>query len=137
MSDSLATPSTVAPWAPLSMGFPRQEYWSGLPFPSPGDLPTQRSSPRFQDWQSSLPLNHQGSPFYQPWLCFQQLWKIVWQFLKKLNIELCYEQTILHLGQYTKTIESRNSSTHLDTHIHNSVIRNCQEVETTQVSMDR
>ena len=25
--------------APLSMGFPRQEYWSGLPFPSPGDLP--------------------------------------------------------------------------------------------------
>ena len=28
----------VAPQAPLSMGFPRQEYWSGLPFPSPGDL---------------------------------------------------------------------------------------------------
>ena len=30
---------TVARQAPLSMGFPRQEYWSGLPFPSPGDLP--------------------------------------------------------------------------------------------------
>ena len=30
---------TVAQPAPLSMGFPRQEYWSGLPFPSPGDLP--------------------------------------------------------------------------------------------------
>ena len=30
---------TVACQAPLSMGFPRQEYWSGLPFPSPGDLP--------------------------------------------------------------------------------------------------
>ena len=34
-----ATPRTVAYQAPLSMGFSRQEYWSGLPFPSPGDLP--------------------------------------------------------------------------------------------------
>ena len=33
------TPWTVAHQAPLSMGFSRQEYWSGLPFPSPGDLP--------------------------------------------------------------------------------------------------
>ena len=35
----LATPWTVAYQDPLSMGFSRQEYWSGLPFPSPGDLP--------------------------------------------------------------------------------------------------
>ena len=35
----LATPWTVAYQAPLSMGFSRQEYWSGLPFPFPGDLP--------------------------------------------------------------------------------------------------
>ena len=34
-----ATPWTVALQATLSMGFSRQEYWSGLPFPSPGDLP--------------------------------------------------------------------------------------------------
>ena len=33
------TPWTVACQAPLSIGFPRQEYWSELPFPSPGDLP--------------------------------------------------------------------------------------------------
>ena len=39
MSNSFATPWTVAHQAPLSMGFSRQEYWSGLPFPSPGDLP--------------------------------------------------------------------------------------------------
>ena len=39
MSDSFAAPWTVACQAPLSMGFPRQEYWSKLPFPSPGDLP--------------------------------------------------------------------------------------------------
>ena len=36
---TVATPWTVALQAPLSMGFLRQEYWSGLPFPSPGDLP--------------------------------------------------------------------------------------------------
>ena len=34
-----ATPWTIACQAPLSMGFSRQEYWSGLPFPSPGDIP--------------------------------------------------------------------------------------------------
>ena len=39
MSDSSATPWTVAHQAPLSMGSSRQEYWSGLPFPSPRDLP--------------------------------------------------------------------------------------------------
>ena len=37
MSDSFGTLWTVAHEAPLSMEFPRQEYWSGLPFPSPGD----------------------------------------------------------------------------------------------------
>ena len=40
------TPWTVAPQAPLSMGFSRQEYWSGLPFPSPGDLPDPGIEPR-------------------------------------------------------------------------------------------
>ena len=38
MSDSV-TPQTIAHQASLSRGFSRQEYWSGLPFPSPGDLP--------------------------------------------------------------------------------------------------
>ena len=38
-SDSLKTPWTIAHQAPLSMEVSRQEYWSGLPFPSPGDLP--------------------------------------------------------------------------------------------------
>ena len=40
-----ATPWTVAHQAPLSIGFPRQEYWSGLPFPSPGDLPRSGMEP--------------------------------------------------------------------------------------------
>ena len=47
MSDSLAILWTVALQAPLSMGFPRQEYWSGLPFPSPGDLPDPGIKPVF------------------------------------------------------------------------------------------
>ena len=39
VTDSFETPWTVAHQAPLSLGFPRQEYWSLLPFPFPGDLP--------------------------------------------------------------------------------------------------
>ena len=40
------TPWTIAHQAPLSMGFSRQEYWSGLPFPSPEDLPDPGIEPR-------------------------------------------------------------------------------------------
>ena len=39
------TPRIVPHQAPLSMGFPRQEYWNGLPFPSPGDLPNPGIEP--------------------------------------------------------------------------------------------
>ena len=80
-----ATPQTVACQAPLSMGFPRQEYWSRLPFPPPGDLlypgiesvspgspalagrflttaPAQESNPCIGSVES-WPLDHQGSPW--------------------------------------------------------------------------
>ena len=46
VSNSFATPWTVACQAPLSMGFSKQEYWRGLPFPSPGDLPCLGIEPR-------------------------------------------------------------------------------------------
>ena len=50
------TPWTVTCQAPLSMGFSRQEYWSGLPFPSPGDLPNPGIEPRSPALQAdSLP----------------------------------------------------------------------------------
>ena len=42
-----ATLETGAPQAPLSMGFSRQEHWSGLPFPAPGDLPDPGIEPMF------------------------------------------------------------------------------------------
>ena len=62
MSDS-AIPWTGARQAALSMGFPRQEYWSQLPFPPPGIFLTQGSNPSLLHWQAdSLPLNHQGQP---------------------------------------------------------------------------
>ena len=55
-------PWTVACQAPLSMGFSKQKYWSGLPFPPPGDLPnpgTEPKSPAAPALQvASLPLNH-------------------------------------------------------------------------------
>ena len=56
VSDS-ATPWTVAPQAPLSMEFSRQEHWSGLPFPSPRDLPYPGIKPGSPAWRvGSLPL---------------------------------------------------------------------------------
>ena len=45
MSDPFVTLWTIAHQAPLSVGFPKQEYWSGLPFPPPGDLPDPRTKP--------------------------------------------------------------------------------------------
>ena len=47
-----ATPWTVAYRAPPSMGFSRQEYWSGVPFPSPGDLPDPGIEPRSPEFQA-------------------------------------------------------------------------------------
>ena len=57
-----ATPWTVACQAPLSMKFPRQEYWSGLPFPSSWALPDPGIEPRSPAWQmDSLSLSQLGS----------------------------------------------------------------------------
>ena len=50
----LAAKWTVAYQAPVSMGFSRQEYWSGLPFPSPGDLPNSRIEPRSPALQADI-----------------------------------------------------------------------------------
>ena len=58
-----ATPWTAAYQAPLSMGFSRQEYWSGVPFPSPGHLPNPGIEPRFPVQQAhALPSEPPGNP---------------------------------------------------------------------------
>ena len=60
----------VAHQAPLPMGFPRQEYWRGLPFPFPGDLPNPGVEPESPALQmDSLPLSHLGS--LSPMLIFK------------------------------------------------------------------
>ena len=57
------TPWTVAYQAPLSVGFSRQEYWSGLPFPSPGDLPNPGIEPGSPVLQAdALPSEPPGKP---------------------------------------------------------------------------
>ena len=78
MSDSV-TPWTVARQSPLSMGCPRQEYWSGLPFPPPGDPPDpgiKYISPAlvggFFFFFFFLPLIHLQSPV---WLLKTYLWE--------------------------------------------------------------
>ena len=60
-----ATSWTIARQAPLSMGFSRQEYWSGLPFlPSAGDRPDPGIEPRFPTLQAdSLPLKLSREPY--------------------------------------------------------------------------
>ena len=63
VSDSFVTPWTVTDQAPPSLGFSRQEYWSGLPFPSPGDLPNPGIEPRSPALQvESLPSGPPGKP---------------------------------------------------------------------------
>ena len=70
MSDSLRPHGLVAYQAPPSMGFSRQEYWSGLPFPSPGDLPDpgiEPGSPSFQ--ADALTSEPPGKVSYDTSLC--------------------------------------------------------------------
>ena len=63
MCPLFATPWTTTYQAPLSMGFLRQEYWSGLPFPSIGDLPDPRITPKSLALQAdSLPAEPPGKP---------------------------------------------------------------------------
>ena len=81
-----ATPWTVARQAPLSMGFPRQENWSGLPFPFPGESSQARIEPTSPGWQADcLLLSYLGSPL-NPWLVLTSsdiywapaVWRVLW-----------------------------------------------------------
>ena len=102
---------TVACQAPLSMGFSRQEYWSGLPFPSPGDLPDPRielASPVSPVLQINfLLLSHQGSPGMSGDSCLFSA-----DFLKKTTSHICLTlkceskaiKTACHILFYAKFI---------------------------------
>ena len=66
LSDSFATPWTVTGLAPLSMGFPRQEYWSRLPFPTPADLPDPGIKPRPREGKIPWRRKWQPAPVFLP-----------------------------------------------------------------------
>ena len=73
-------PWPVAHQAPLFMGFPRQEYWSMWPFPSPGDLPDPGVEPVSPALQAdSLLLSHQGNQGNN-WILF--LIRLIYRNLK-------------------------------------------------------
>ena len=111
---TLCDPQTIACQALLYTGFSRQEYWSGLPFPSPGDLPTPGMEPKSPASKVVLYcLSHQGRRLI--WDCknqllnFQEFYKtrifIPWKIAHAINQsappllpplvrELVYQHTI-------------------------------------------
>ena len=100
-----ATPWIVAYQASLSMGFSRQEYWSGLPFPSPGDLPNpgiESSSPAFQ--ADAITSEPPGKPYntLKIYLCCQK-----WQHFLLSHRRIIFHCTYTVSPQYPKVIGSR------------------------------
>ena len=72
---TLCDPWTAAHQAPLSMGYSRWEYWSGLPCPPPGDLLNTGIEPRSPALQAdSLHLSYQGSPWILKWVVYPFSW---------------------------------------------------------------
>jgi len=76
----IATPWTVPYQAPPCVGFSKQEYWSGLAFPSPGDLPNlgiESRSPALQADAFSVWATRETP--YIPWRCAQKKWPLHWR----------------------------------------------------------
>ena len=88
-----ATAWTVTDQAPPSMGFSRQEYRSGSPFLSPGDLPNPGIEPGSPAWQADALLSElPGKPYYQPYLqtvqnsVFNQRRGLVWKWTTGIKV---------------------------------------------------
>ena len=119
-----ATPWTVAYQALQSMGFSRQEYWSELPFPSPGDLPDSGIKPGSPHCRQTLyRLSHQGSGggikkqvflgiVMQTMCTFASLYTI-WYFLRRREIR--WGQCNLYLSCF---LEHKNIKQYIFENVH-------------------
>ena len=94
-------PWAIAHQAPLSMGFSRQEYWSGLPFPSPGDLLYPKIDPGFPKLQADSCLSHQG--------IMQDLDAPGGRYAKNLSLaNFTYIIQVLMLRQHPRVVYNRS-----------------------------
>ena len=97
---TLVTPWTVARLAPLSMGFHRQEYWSGLPFPSPGGLPNSGIEPMSPASSAS------ASGFFTT----STTWEALFQALQEPKISLATNQLCHHRTKVVRNKTQTNKS---------------------------
>ena len=94
----LSDPMDCSHQAPLSMGFFRHEYWSGLLFPSPGDFPNPGSNPCLPHCRQTLYcLSYQGSPI------LQYIYYILKYTLAKLSFDFFFLVTFLSFQKYNKS----------------------------------
>ena len=96
----------ATPWTRQSMAFSRPEYWSGWPFPSPGDLPNPGIKPRSPTLQGdSLPAEPQGSPGILEWVAYPFSSGSSWP---RNRTGLLHCKRILYQLRYTKHEEEQN-----------------------------
>ena len=110
VSNCFATPWTVTHQTPLSMGFPRQKYWNGLPFPPPGDLPISGIKP------ASIVSPALTGGFFSLWAAWE-----AFPFDSMLNTSCIWCLPLQHSSSYSssflhtrkKVVEPTNSQTKL------------------------
>ena len=99
------TPWTVAYHAPPAVGFSRQEYWSGLPFPSPGDLSNPGIEPRSPVLQAdALPSEPPGKlpVVLKRALLLYSLWSFIWKERSRPNLKPQKLFSVYSLGVLTQ-----------------------------------
>ena len=133
-----ATPWTVARQAPLSMGFSRQEYWSGLPFPFPfpGDLPNPGIKPKSPALQADALISEPpGKPHIVSWEVVKphRRFKVTWKDRNEVTLCLCPLLMHVQHNDYTteqcKSVNQNHMCQHKWTREHDNVKRKRKKEE--------